>query len=348
VSAANEAGGRSGLQLAGAPSDVVPTAAVVALLAAAALVPFVGSRFLLQLATGGLVLGITAMSFSLLAGFGGMLSLAQMAFYGMASYAIAIMTRRYGWPPLAQIPVALAAAMSLSALFGLIAVRATGVYFLMMTLALSQLFFGVALQWQTFTGGYNGISGIARPTVAGFSLQDAVPLYYVALLGVGCCYLALRRLLGSPFGLTLRAIRDNPVRMAALGFRVQTHRWLMIVISGGFAGIAGILGTYFHGVVSPDVAGMTVSIVVVLAALLGGVSSLFGALVGAMIVTILLSVVSFTMQQWFGTDRYWTVIGAALAIVVVFLPDGLFGGGDERPRPWRSRRSSTGKRDEAR
>lgn len=289
------------------------------------LLPLVGSRFQLQLLTSGLITGMVAMSFSLLAGFGGMVSLAQMALYGMAAYVVAIGGQDYGLSALTAVPLALVSSCVLAALFGLIAVRSSGIYFLIMTLALLQMFYGVAMQWQTVTGGYNGISGVEKPTLAGYSLSDSAPLYLVTLTVAALSYLALRWLLRTPFGLSLQGIRDRPERMRALGFRVQLHRWLMMILSGLIAGIAGVLGVYYHGVVSPDVAGLNASLIVVLSSLVGGVSSLAGGLVGGIFVTVMISVVSYLMQQWFGTSHYWTVVGVFFVVVVKYFPNGVFG-----------------------
>lgn len=303
--------------------------AVLSALGIAVLFPLVGTTFQIQLMTIGLITGIVAMSFSLLAGFGGMVSLAQMAFYGMAAYVVAIATKTYGLTPLLGIPLALASAAALSAVFGLIAIRSARIYFLIMTLALSQMFYGIAFQWQSVTGGYNGITGIDGPTIAGISIGDTLPLYFITVAMTTLCYLALRWVLQAPFGLTLRGIRDRPERMRALGYRVQLHRWLLMVLSGVVAGIAGVLGLYYNGLVSPGVAGLTTSVLVILAALLGGVSTLFGAIFGGVVVTFLISFVSYFMQQWFGTSHYWTVIGIIFVIVVMYLPNGIFGGGGQ-------------------
>lgn len=301
----------------------VTTAAVLLILAV--LYPLLGTTFQLQLLTSGLITGMVAMSFSLLAGFGGMVSLAQMGFYGMAAYVVGIGGHAAGLPALLTVPLAVLSAAVLAGLFGLIAVRSSGIYFLIMTLALLQMFFGVAMQWQSVTGGYNGIAGIPAPTVAGVSLGDATPLYLVTVIVAAASYLGLRWVLRTPFGLTLQGIRDRPERTRALGFRVQLHRWLLMVLSGVIAGLAGVLGVYYHGVVSPDVAGLTASLIVVLSALVGGVSSLVGGLIGGILVTVLISVVSYLMQQWFGTSHYWTVVGLIFVVVVKNFPNGIFG-----------------------
>jgi len=276
-------------------------------------------QFYVQLLTISLSLGLTAMSFILLAGYGGMISLAQMAFYAMAAYVIGIGTMDLGWPILVLLPLAVVAAAAVAAIFGAIAIRSGGIYFLMMTLALSQLFYGIGLQWESVTHGWNGISGITRPTIFGFSLLKATPLYYTAVVVTGLCYLLLRRLVRSPFGIALQGIRDNPTRMAALGFNVNLYRFLAIVISGAFAGVGGILGVYFSGVVSPHTADLSAIVKVLMAALIGGVSRLEGGLVGAL-VTVLL--VSFTSRY---TSRYWMVVGAVFVVAVLFMPNGLLG-----------------------
>jgi branched-chain amino acid transport system permease protein len=282
--------------------------------------PLWTGSFTVQLATRGLYLGIVAMSFSLLAGYADMMSLAQMSFAAIAGYVIGIGVMHYGLPHSVLILPAIVAAVILAAIFGWIAIRATKIYFLMMTLALSQLFFGIVFQWVSLTEGYPGITGIPRPVIFGFSLIEASPLYYVTLVVAVLCYLILRRLVRSPFGLILQGIRDNPKRMAALGFNVQLHRYLVIVVSGTFAGIAGVLTTYFTGVISPTRAALSASILVVMAALVGGVSSLEGGLLGGLVIAFLISIASQL------TTRYWTVVGTLFILIVMFMPNGFLGG----------------------
>jgi branched-chain amino acid transport system permease protein len=281
--------------------------------------PLYFPQYYIQLTTRSLIVGIAAMSFILLAGYGGMISLAQMAFFAMAGYVIAIGTVDLQWPALLEVPLAVLAAILLSSCFGLIAIRAQGNYFLMMTLALGSLFYGLALQWASVTHGYNGISGITRPLIFGYSLRQMIPLYYTTIVVTALCYLLLRHLIHSRFGLVLQGVRDNPKRMTALGYNVQLHRFLVIVISGAVAGVAGILGVYFQGGVSPHTSDLSASILVVLAALLGGVARLEGGLVGAVITVFLLSFLS----QY--TQRYWTFVGAIFVLVVMFMPNGLLG-----------------------
>lgn len=283
-------------------------------------------QYYLQLSTRSLFLGITAMSFVLLAGYGGMISLAQMSFFAMSGYVIGISWKYHDLPFELSVPLAVVGAIVLSGIFAFIAIRAKGIYFLVMTLALAQLFQGVALQWASVTNGYNGIAGIERPFVLGrWPLYETVPLYYTSLIVAVVCYLILRRLVRSPFGIALQGIRDNPQRMAALGFNVQLHRFLIIVISGAFAGVSGILGVFHNGVIAPHTADLQAAVVVVMASLVGGVSLLEGGILGAFIVVLL---INYTSQL---TPRYWMIVGAIFVLVVMFMPDGLLG--SKLPRP---------------
>lgn len=293
---------------------------IIALFVIALALPLWSGTFTVQLTTRGLYLGILAMSFILLSGYADMISLAQMSFALMAGYVIGIGAQDYGISHTVLVPLAILGAMLLAMLFGLVAIRAHKIYFLMMTLALSQLFFGVGMQWVSVTHGYPGIPGIERPEIFGFSLVNAEPLYYTTLVVTLLCYLALRRLVRSPFGLVLQGIRDNPKRMASLGYNVQLHRYLAIVISGTFAGIAGILVTYFTGVAAPSRANLPSSVLVVIAALIGGTSKLEGGLLGGLIIAFLTSIAS----QY--TTRHWTVTGTVFILIVLFMPNGLLGG----------------------
>lgn len=283
--------------------------------------PLWAPTFTLQLSTRGLYVGIIAMTFIILAGYADMISLAQMSFAAAAGYVIAIGTVKLGISHWVLFPIAILGATALSAAFGLVAIRGKRIYFLMMTLALGQLFYGVGMQWVSLMGGAYGYTGLTRPSFLGYSLLDATPLYYFTLLITILSYIALRRLVRSNFGLVLRGIRDNPRRMNALGFNVQLHRYVAIVISGAFAGVAGILNTYSTGVISPSRAGLAQSVLVVMAALLGGVGKLEGGLLGGILIVFLLSATNEF------TTRYWTVIGLLFIFVVMFLPNGLLGGG---------------------
>ncbi len=281
--------------------------------------PLWAQRFTVQLTIRGLYLGILSMSFIFLAGYGDMTSLAQMSFAAMAGYVIGIGFMRFGLPHGQLAVLAVVGSILLSALFGLVAIRAQKTYFLIMTLALSLLFHGVGMQWATVTGGSDGITGIPRPELFGFSLIQPGPLYYLTLISTAICYFGLQHIVRSRFGLVLQGIRDNPRRMTALGFNIQRHRYCAIIISGAVAGVGGVLTVYFTGVILPDRAGLGQTILVVLASLVGGVYTLKGGILGGLVVAYLISI---TGQL---TSRYWVVLGTLFVIVVVFMPNGLLG-----------------------
>jgi branched-chain amino acid transport system permease protein len=264
-------------------------------------------------------LSLVAMSFILLAGYCGMVSFTQMSFYAVSAYIIGICSKDLNWPTFLVIPLALLGALLLSAIFGGIAIRSKGIYFLMMTLALSQLFAGLTLDWQSITHGYIGISGIIRPSIFGFSILKTNPRYFLSLIVTVICYLVLLRIVNSPFGLVLQGIRDNTKRMAALGFNTDLYRFLAIIISGFFAGVGGILGIYSTGAISPTTGDLSAAIMVLMAALIGGVYRLEGGIIGA-VITVLL--INFTKQY---TNRYWIIIGVVFILVMIFLPNGLLG-----------------------
>lgn len=292
---------------------------IAVLIIAAVTAPGWLPSYYVQLSTRSLILALVAMGFILLAGFSGMISLAQMSFFAMAGYVIGVAVMDHHWPFAFAIPAAIAGAALLSAGFALIAIRTKGVYFLMMTLALSQLSYGVALQWASVTRGWDGFSGIKRPSIFGWSLIEINPLFYLTLIIFLACYIVLRGIVRSPFGLSIRGIRDNPVRMAALGFNVQVHRFLVLVISGVLSGIAGVLGVFYYGGVSPATTGLSQIMLVVMAAIAGGVSRIEGGIVGAFIAVLLTSIAS----QY--TQHYTTIIGLVFMLLILFLPGGVLG-----------------------
>ena len=280
-------------------------------------------RYYIQLSTQSLILAITAMSFILLAGFGGMTTLAQMSFFMASGYIFGFCVMTKGWPFLPAIIAAIIGATALSAVFAYIAIRARGVYYLMITFALSLVAYGIAMQWYQFTRGSEGFSGITRPSVFGISLINPIPMFYVTLIVSLISYLLLRGVVKSTFGVALQGIRDNPVRMASLGYDVQLHRFLANVIAGLFASIAGVLGVIFYGGVSPTTTGLWQSMLVVMAATTGGVSLIEGGILGAFITTFLGSFASSA------TQHYMTVVGTIFVLIVIFLPGGFLGSGKQ-------------------
>jgi len=282
-----------------------------------ALLPLFVSNFHTFLFTKILFLALVAGSFILLAGYGGMLSLAQAAFFGVAGYIVARLSFFHDMPLWQVAPLALLGAVVVSAAFAIIAVRTTKIYFLMMTLALSQMAFYAALQWSTVTGGYDGITGIDRPSLFGYEFATTVQLYYFTLVPVFLCYLFLKRLVASPFGLALQGIRDSEKRMAALGFNVPLHRFLAIVVSGAVAGLAGVISTYFYGMIGPTTVSIGAAVMILFIALLGGIGRFEGAIVGAIVYVLLQDFASMY------TLRYHSLIGLFFVFIVLFFPGGI-------------------------
>ena len=291
---------------------------LVALIVFLLVYPLVASSFfILQIGFQSLFLAIVASSLIFLASYGGLVSLAQTALYGVAGYTLAVTTITYGWPWYAGIPMALAFCTLFAFLFGLISVRTQGIYFLMITLAIAMLCYFYAEQDRNFTNGHSGIYGVQPPGGA-LSAHPAI-YYYMALIVAALVYAGLRYVVRSPFGLALQGIRDNPRRMRSLGFYVEAHRVAAFTLAGFVAGVGGVLGVWYNGAISPGSIDLTRTINVLVIAVVGGLGALEGALVGAVFFTVLTNFASNF------TDRFNTVIGLAFLLVALFSPDGIIG-----------------------
>jgi branched-chain amino acid transport system permease protein len=301
------------------------------LLLLAAVAPFVGS-YILVLMTQALVLGIIAMSVDLLLGYTGLPSLGQAAYLGMGAYLTAILASTYGfglgggfW---LVVVLGMLAGAAAAALFGLFAVRASGVYFLMITLALGMCVWGLAYRWNSLTGGDNGINMPGRPEV-GISLADDLNYFYLVLgffvLSLGALYVLVR----SPFGRSLVGIRERELRMRILGYNTWLHKYLAFVIAGGFGGLAGVLWAHLTGIVSPGDVILTTSVDVLLMVVLGGPGTLVGGAIGAGVVTFLREYLATLVPWW----QY--VLGAVYVLTILYLPGGLMGL-PARIRRWKS------------
>ena len=292
--------------------------------------PWWASPLYLTLAIRIMFFSLLAMSLSFMAGQLNKVSLTQTAFFGVAAYSVAILGVRYKipfpYPPL----VGLVLAVLLAALFGLVAIRTSGIYFLMITLALGQLTWALAHQWISMTGGYNGIPGIRAPRVWDIPFVEPRNFYFALLIVFLICIAAMTLIVKSSFGLTLRGIRESPTRMAALGYPVFWIQYLAFIIAGTLAGVSGIFFAYFTWVVNPHSFSLSRSIWILLVSILGGMESLVGALLGTTILVLL----EIELSQL--TERYMTIIGLIFMLVVLFAPDGIIG----RLRTWRASRRS--------
>lgn len=295
---------------------------------------------LTQIAALSMILGIVALSLVFLAGYGGLVSLAQLTLAGMAGYTIGIMTVRhdppwqihlFGWtilnvthtyPWWAAVLVALVVSMVGAFLFAVISVRTHGIYFLMITLALGMTVYEFAEENYELLNGHGGIGGERAPTIGGLSfdpINHPKPFYYLTLLVAALLYLGLRYLVRTPFGLALQGIRDNPRRMRALGYWVEAHRIAAFTVAGFVAGMGGILYVWYYATIAPGFIDLTHIINILIIAVIGGMIYFEGAFLGALVFTW---VTNFASSY---TDRYNTVIGLTFLLIVLFSPNGLIG-----------------------
>lgn len=284
------------------------------LIPALACAPLLLPSYQLGIATEILIFAVLAMSVDILAGYAGRTPLCHGAIFGTSTYVV-ILSAASGVPVWAACLLGVLAAGGLSVIFGIIAVRTSGVYFLLLTLALGLIIWGICLRWTGMTGGENGLRGDLRQ---GW-LVDPRRLYWLILAVGSVLAFAMWRLVRSPFGLTLRAIRDSPSRMAALGHDVPRHLLAAFVASGVFAGAAGALYALFNDFVSPTTVALPQSVEALLMAIIGGVGTIMGGLVGAFVLIALEQFVSAY------TERWMSVLGITAIAIMIFAPQGLLG-----------------------
>lgn len=295
----------------------VALAAVAGLLLGAP--PFLPS-YALTLLTQVLIYAVFAMSLDLLLGYTGLASLGHAAYFGVGAYAVAILTTTRSASFWTCLVTGIAAAVAVSAVFGLVAIRAAGVYFLMITLALGMVIWGLAFRWVSLTMGDNGIAGIERPSLAaGWSLAGDVPFYYLVFAGFVLASALLALVVRSPFGLALQGIRESERRMRALGYDVWLHKYLAFVISAAFAGLAGVLWAYYDRFVSPVEAHLVTSVETLLMVALGGPGTLVGPAVGAGVIVLFKNLLSLYTKRWL------LILGLVYIAVIVLAPKGLVG-----------------------
>ncbi|MGL4573246.1 MAG: branched-chain amino acid ABC transporter permease [Burkholderiaceae bacterium] len=289
--------------------------------------PLLVSPFILyQVAAQSLILGLIALSLSFLAGYGGMVSLAQMSVAGMAGYAVAVLgvsgtEISLGWPWGVVVLVALVIAVLSSTLIGWLSVRTDGIYTIMITLAIGVAFYYLALQNYTVFNGFQGFQKVYPPEVLGVKWRDPVPFYFLALFWGLAGYFFIKWLVRTPFGIALQGTRDNARRMNSLGFNVTAHRVAAYAVSGLLAGVGGVLLVWYNGLISPGSVGTGWLINLLVIAVLGGMKHPIGAFLGAIV---------FVLLQTFAIDlidreRFNLVIGGVFLAIVLFSPDGLLG-----------------------
>jgi branched-chain amino acid transport system permease protein len=290
------------------------------LLAALAAFPWLAGEYYVNLTSQIFIAAIFAASLNLLVGYGGLPSLGHASYLGATAYVSGWLALNYGLGHWVTAPAALVFTTLMAGAFGWISLRATGLGFLMITLALSQVLWGLGYRWVSVTGGDNGLSGLTRPEPFGINLDGATPFYYFTLVvTVGAVWL-MARLVDSPFGATLRGTRDQPRRMAALGHNVWAIRWLTFVYAGFWGGVSGLLYVYYHKYIHPTSLSLTSSAEGLLGVIAGGAGTLAGPLVGAGIIVILKNYVSAYIERWN------MLLGFVFLAIILFMPDGVVPG----------------------
>ncbi len=280
-----------------------------------AAIPLIIPGYYVNLLTEVSIYAILAMTIDLLAGYAGRTPLGHGALFGVGAYfaGYTVAVRQSGVLEAALLGIG--AAMAVSVLFAVLAIRTSGVSFLLLTLAQGMIVWGVCVRWTSVTGAENGIRGIARPAL----IAEPVRFYYVAVLVAAFAAWAMWRVVNSPFGLTLRGIRESESRMRTLGYNVPLHLTMGFVVSGSFAGLAGTLYAFFNGFVSPTNVALATSVKGLLMAIIGGAGTLFGGFIGAGVVILLENFVSLF------TDRWPTVLGVIFIATMLFAREGILG-----------------------
>ena len=295
-----------------------PLVAGALALAAFALVPQTNSTFYLALAFNVLIFALLAMSADLLGGYTGLFSLAHASLFGTAAYGVAI-AQNHGYSPWESAGIGVAAAVAVGALAGVIAVRVDGIAFVMVTLAIGQILWGLAFRWTSFTGGENGQAVFARPSLGGHVPTANADFYWVVLVTVLLLMLVLRLIVSSPFVLALEGIRDNEARMRSLGYRTYLHKYAAFVISSFFAGCAGVIFAFYNLFVSSSALDFLHNGYVLVMVVFGGMGTLWGSLIGAVFIVC--------SQQWLSLyfERWATAVGVVLILTILFAPGGVLG-----------------------
>jgi branched-chain amino acid transport system permease protein len=284
------------------------------------LLPFFVGDFYINLASQILIAAIFALSLNLLVGYGGMTSLGHASYLGVAAYISALLTSRYGWGHGTAAMISIAGTTAMAAFFGVIALRATGLGFLMITLALSQVLWGLAYRMSNVTNGDNGVGGLTRPMPFGISLEGPAPFYWFALIVTLLAFLMMAVFVSSSFGSSLKGVRDQPRRMAALGFNPWMIKWITFIYAGFWGGISGLLYVYYNKYIHPTSLSTTSSAEALLGVIAGGSGTLGGPVVGAAVVLLLKNYVSAYLERWN------MLLGLVFLFIVLVMPTGIVPG----------------------
>jgi len=263
---------------------------------------------------------IFAMSLDIIIGYTGLLSLGHAAYFGVGGYTVGILITKGGiesfWIIL---PCAILIAAFTAAILGIIALRASGIYFLLVTFALSMLLFSIAIKWYSLTQGTDGFPGLPRPDLGLPWLSwSTTSFYYFVLLAAVICFYLMYRFIKSPFGHALQGIREAEPRMRALGYNTWLYKYIAFIVAGAFAGIAGMFFAYHNGYVSPVNLGVLYSGLVMLICIIGGLGTLWGPIIGALVVILVEYFSSIYVPE-----RWPLILGSVFVLSVIFLRGGI-------------------------
>jgi branched-chain amino acid transport system permease protein len=265
-----------------------------------------------------LIYAIAAMSVDFLGGYGGLVSLGQAGFLGLGAYGVGI-AEVHGFGPWAAIGIAVGVVIGFAAVTAVVAVRVSGITYVIITLAIGQILWGLSYQWTSLTGGDNGITVTTAPSLGPFDLSSQQTLRAATLVVFLVIFGMLMLMVRSPFGLSLRGMKSNERRLRALGYQTAVQRYLGYVVAGFFAGIAGILYVFANMLISPSTLEFSQDGYLVLMVILGGIGSIWGPVLGAIVIVLFQEEVSIYVSRW------QTLMGVVFIAAVIFTPDGIAG-----------------------
>jgi branched-chain amino acid transport system permease protein len=312
--------------MTGRMTTVPRIALAVAILLLATLPLWMTGTYYVNVASQILLYAVFALAINVLVGHAGLVSLGHAGLFGLASYACAIALAA-NWGHTLSILTALVVTTLGTAIFAFLSLRATGIGFIMITLALGQILWGLAYRWISLTNGDNGVNVATRPMPFGLSLTSASAFYYTTLVVFLISLVGMAIFANSPFGASVRGTRDQPRRMNALGYHVWMIRFYACLFSGLMSGVAGILFVYYNQFISPQTLALTASAEGILMVISGGTGTLLGPIAGAALVVIMKNVASAYVERWN------LLLGAIFVAIVIFMPEGLVPG---TVRLWKS------------
>ncbi|MFD1360814.1 branched-chain amino acid ABC transporter permease [Lentibacillus salinarum] len=287
------------------------------------LAPFFLSLFYIDLLSEILILAIFALGLNILVGYTGLISLGHAAFFGIGGYTAALIAQHFSSNLFMTMGIAILGALLVAGILGVLCIRVNGFYFLMLTLALSQMIYSFIHQSTDLTGGSNGLSGIPSPEIAGFQFSNSVLIFYLTVIFFMVVYLLLRMVLNSPFGTVLIGIRENEDRIQSMGYNTGLYKYAAFILAGGIGGIAGAMYTYFNGFIAPSDVYWTMSGNALFMVIIGGAGTMLGPILGAGLIVILETIVSSYTELWM------LILGAVFIVFVVFFPKGIVGMGQD-------------------